>query len=90
MDTAVLKTTQKFGEPLYVVYEKPQIKNGEGVRRGGLMYSVLHTGHVYVGNVSKDDCTVGASPGGTCSHAGSMTGYGCPRPGTSGRGDFWA
>jgi hypothetical protein len=35
------------------VKKKPQIQNREGVRRGGLMYSVLHTGQVYVGNVSE-------------------------------------
>jgi hypothetical protein len=48
------------------------------------MYSVLHMGQVYVGNVSKDDCTVGASPGGTGSHTGSVTGYACPGSGTRG------
>ena len=59
----MLKTTQIFGkESIVCRVNKPKLKNGEGVRRGGLMYSVLHTGQVYVGNVSEDDCTVGASP----------------------------
>ena len=71
----MLKMTQKFGEHCLLCKKKPQIKNGEGVRQGGPMYSMLHTGQVYVGNVSKDDCTVGAAPGGTGSHAISVTGY---------------
>ena len=49
------KDNAEIWRALSIVQKKPQIKNGEGVRRGGPVYLVLHTGQVYVGNVSEGD-----------------------------------
>ena len=47
------KDNAKKSESIVRCVKKPQIKNGEGVRWGGPVYLVLHTGQVYVGNVSE-------------------------------------